>query len=312
MTQMLYNELKGIKNINYYKNGNIESIFLEEKNELIINKVKFIPQYDVFSEIRKYVPSLKFYPEGELKAIILQDSTPIEVNNMYFQIEKVTFYKGGQYQRIFMKDGKISGYWTEDDEYRLAYKYKLDLGVVNINNKIISLYLYEGGKIKAITLWPKERIKINIEKNINIICRIGISLYEEGKLKSCEPAIPQKIKTIIGDIEVYNENAIGIHGENNSLKFYEDGKIKSLITSSTEIRISDKLGNEIEKYIPKIKTKYLFSSLTEKETIEIEFKEKSIVVNNKKEYEFNNFSITTVNSKSNKNIKVDNINLYVK
>ena len=139
--------------------------------------------------------------------------------------------------------------------------------------------------MKSLTLWPKDRVKLNIG-DCNIVSRIGFSLYESGKIKSFEPFRITAIKTPIGDIDAYDINAIGIHGDTNSLKFYEDGSIKSLITSTNTITIKTSSGDDIFHSPKKIRL-YSNSEVMDTITLKLEFKENIVIIDGQYEYNIN-------------------------
>ena len=65
---------------------------------------------------------------------------------------------------MFLLDGKLSGYWSEDDEYNLAKTYKFNFEFASFEAKVISLHFYKTEELKSITLWPKERVKFNFRR----------------------------------------------------------------------------------------------------------------------------------------------------
>jgi hypothetical protein len=158
-----------------------------------------------------------------------------------YSVERILFYKSGRIRCLFPLDGKITGYWTEEDEYELAEKWSFNLKCGKMTNKIINIRFYETEAIKSITFWSEEKA---IVKTLNqkMKIRIGLSLYPDGSLESCEPLSPTLVQTPIGDIMAYDCNALGINGDVNSLNFYQSGKIKSLQTSTDIIEIKDKNG----------------------------------------------------------------------
>lgn len=267
----------------YYSTGEPESYKIEEESELDILGYKFIPLYGFLDERRKEFPAVKVYKNGNIKCIYLNESTSINTSIGIFEVEKITFYEGGEINRLFLLDGKLSGYWSEDDEYNLAKKYKFDFDFTSFESKIISLHFYKSGHVKSLTLWPKDRIKLNIGTN-SIVTRIGFSLYESGALKSCEPFRPIEISTPIGKVDAYDINAIGIHGDTNSLNFYENGDIKSLITSTNTITICTSEGDTIFHSPKKVRI-YSNSEVMDTVTLSLEFRDGKIIIDN--EYEYN-------------------------
>lgn len=269
----------------YYSTGEIESYSVDEESILDILGYKFTPLYGFFDDRRKEFPSVKVYKSGNIKSIGLNESTYIETEIGAFEVEKITFYEEGQIKRLFLLDGKLSGYWSEEDEYKLAKVYKFDFIFASFESKVNSLNFYKMGELKSFTLWPKDRIKLSIG-NHNIVGRIGFSLYESGKIKSCEPFRPTTIKTPIGDIDAYDINALGIHGDTNSLNFYEDGSIRSLITSRNTITIKTPSGDAIFHSPKKIRL-YSSSEVMDTITLKVEFKENIIIIDGQYEYNIN-------------------------
>ncbi|WP_297425392.1 hypothetical protein [Clostridium sp.] len=286
-----YGILNDAKIIGYYPSGEPESYSVEEESELDVLGYKLVPLYGFIDERKKEFPPVKVFKSGNIKSISLNELTTIQTSLGAFEAEKISFYEEGQINRLFLLDGKLSGYWTEDDEYNLAKVYKIDFEFASFEGKPMSLHFYKSGELKSITLWPKERIKINLE-NYNFTGRIGVSLYESGKIKSCEPFRPLNINTPIGKIEAYDINAVGIHGDSNSLSFYEDGKIKSLITSTNTIAVSTSERDTIFHSPKKIRL-YSNSEVLDTITLKLEFIDDKVIIDDKYEYIIseNNFEI---------------------
>lgn len=281
----------------YYSTGEPESYKIEEESELDILGYKLIPLYGFVDTRRKEFPSVKVYKSGNIKSIALNDSTSIKTQIGVFEVEKITFYEDGQINRLFFLDGKLSGYWSEEDEYNLAKVYKFNFEFATFESKAISLHFYKSGELKSLTLWPKDKVKLDIG-DYNIVGRIGFSLYESGKIKSCEPFRPTTIDTPIGNIDAYDINAIGVHGDTNSLNFYEDGNIKSLITSTNTITIHTVEGDSIFHSPKKIRI-YANSEVLDTITLSIEFKGNKVIIDNKYEYDIkeNKFEIKSFGEK---------------
>lgn len=277
-----YGRLYDVKAARWYDTGEIESCFVEEESKLDLLETKLVPLYGYIDTRRKDLPSVKFYKDGSLKAISLYKSTKIKTKIGEFETEKLTFYEGGQIKRLLLLDGKLSGYWSEEDEYSLAKEYEFSFEFTSFKRKVISLLFYKSGEFKSLTLWPEEVIKIKL-KDEYLKARIGISVYESGKLKSFEPYDEVIVETPIGNIEAYDKNAIGVNGERNSLNFYENGEIKSLITSTNIIEIIDHNGN---KHVHSPKELILFSNSEMKDTITVlvEFFKDYIIIDKQYKY----------------------------
>lgn len=281
----------------YYSTGEPETYNVEEKSELEILGYKLVPLYGFLDERRKEFPPVKVFKSGNIRSISLSKTTCINTTVGSFEVEKITFYEEGQINRMFLLDGKLSGYWSEDDEYNLAKPYKLNFEFSSFEAKIISLHFYKTEELKSVTLWPKERIRLNIGE-YNFAGRIGFSLYQNGKIQSCEPFRQVSLNTPIGIIEAYDINALGIHGDSNSLNFYEDGTIKSLITSTNTITISTAYGDNIFHSPKKIRL-YSNSEILDTITLKVEFTEKKVIIDDKYEYDIaeNKFKIESFGEK---------------
>lgn len=277
-----YGNLNKVTPAQYYNTGELESCRIDEKSELNIGGMSISPLYGYPDVRRKDLPSVKFYKSGNIKTISLYEATNIKTSLGDFEAEKLTLYEDGSIRRLFLLDGKLSGYWSEDDEYNLAKIYELNFEFTSFKAKLMSLQFYKSGQLKSLTLWPKEIIKVKVKED-NIKVRIGISLYENGKIESIEPYEETTIKTSIGNIEAYDKNAIGIHGESNSLKFYEDGEIKSLITSASIIEVVNEKG-EKKIHSPKEVMLYANSEIKDTITVLIEFYKDYVLIDEKYKY----------------------------
>jgi hypothetical protein len=101
---------------------------------------------------------------------------------------------------------------------------------------IIGICFYKSGDIKSLTLFPEEVITLDTPcGKINV--RTGFSLYESGSIHTIEPAVPALIDTPIGKISAFDTQATGITADSCSLVFSDDGKVKSLVTSSDRIAV---------------------------------------------------------------------------
>ncbi len=233
--------LKGIASFYCYENGAVRDCILNEENLIPTRYGNFIPRYGPEEIRRKYKPSISFYRSGAVKSLSLEQQAYIMTPLGAFPAELITFYESGSLKRLFPLNGKISGYWTEADEEKLCRKFSFSLPFGSFNARIISLCFYENGNLKALTLWPGETVILKKQNDLFLV-RTGFSLYEDGSLKSFEPAYEMPISTPIGWITAFDENALGISGENNSICFKKDGSLHSLVTSSSKIAVKNKDG----------------------------------------------------------------------
>lgn len=240
-----YGIISGIVHADYYKNGQIRECMLNKENHIYILDQHLIPKYEIWELRDKYTNALSFYRTGELESIVPAIQTPIQTPLGIVPAELITFHKNGKIDRVFMLNGKLSAYWAEEDEYKLAKPLKIETGIGQISNKFINFCFYPSGNLKSFTLWKKEVVAVQtVHGTVN--ARIGVSFYENGALETLEPNSPTWVTTPIGKIQAYDLNALGIFGDANSLKFDQDGRISSLITSTNKIMVSDKKGQTHE------------------------------------------------------------------
>ena len=292
-----YGELKKAILSGTYDNGEPEGYILEEENIITVGDYTFVPLYGSGELRRKELPQIKFYKNGNIKSLALLEPTKITTNMEEYEAEKISFYEEGEIKRIFPLDGRISGYWTEEDEEQLAKIQEFKFPFGDFKAKVMILNFYKNKKLKSLTFWPKERVELKL-LDTKVKVRIGVSFYESGKIASCEPSIPTIIGTPIGNIESYDKNAIGIHGDDNSLKYYEDGSIKSIITSTNIIKVHGKDGQTII-HAPKEVRLYSNSEVLDTITVLIEFIGNKVIIDKKCEYDLleNTFVISNFGEK---------------
>jgi hypothetical protein len=202
-----------------------------------------IPVYSVEDMGRKKLSPVRFDRSGSIKSISLQQATEISTSIGSFNAELVTFYESGALCRLFPLNGKLSGFWSEKNEYELAETLYIPTPAGVIKGKPIYLHFYETGELKSVTFWPKERIVISTPIG-ELKIRRGISFHQNGALASCEPASPLLVETPIGNMIAFDPDPNGMNGERNSLTFSEEGTLTGLATTEVTVRVSDEAGNE--------------------------------------------------------------------
>lgn len=280
-----YGVLKDISTIDFYSNGSIKECKLSEYNEIVTPNGNFVPLYEENEVRKKFINSLSFYENGDLKSVALNNQTDINSPKGIFPGELILFYPGDKIKRIFPLNGKITGYWTEENEFGLAQKFDFDFSFAKFSKKIIGILFHESGEIKSLTFWPRDTI--NIDSPIGAaIGRIGISIYKGGQLKSYEPYRPAIVSTPIGDISAYDASASGINGDINSFIFYGNGKIKSLVTSSDYVEVTDEYGIKTT-FKPDLNPNLFNNTIIDLAPMKIEFYEDCVRFKGKSENEYN-------------------------
>lgn len=239
-----YGVLHGAVRAEYTSDGSLSECTLAEENRIETPCGLLTPQFEDDGVRRKFISSLSFYKSGALRSISMQRSETVTTPLGPMHAELVTFYESGSVKRVFPLNGKISGFWSELNEYKLAPLLSLELPVGKISIKPISLYFYESGEIKSVTLWPAERLLVPTPIGV-IEARTGLSFYKNGAVRSLEPLRPTGIITPIGALTAFDPEALGICADNNSLVFEENGAVGSLITSVDCVRVTTAGGTVI-------------------------------------------------------------------
>ena len=271
-----YGTLNSIVQEEYYKDGILKECLLEEENILHTNVGNLIPKY-LYSDVRsKYRNSLSFYPSGKIKSIYLENTTVIMTPIGEIQAEMLTFYEDGSIHRIFPLYGQVSGYWSEEEEMKKIQPIGKKINGILFKAKIMTYCFYPSGVVKSLTFFGDREIEV-ITPVGKMKIRIGISFYENRKISSVEPYEETMVETSIGKINAYDNAPIGVHGDENSLKFTEDGEIKSIKTIMTGLDIESKKNSRI-KILPQKRRSFFDIEKFEMVPIEITFSKEKLEV----------------------------------
>jgi len=149
-------------------------------------------------------------------------------------VELVTFHADGSLCRAFPLNGKLSGYWTQEDEGRLSTPTALDTPLGRISAHLIAARFHPQGALLSLTLWPGEALEVQTPVGF-VMARVGVSFRPDGSLRSLEPARPQTVPTRAGFIQAYDLDAVGISGDLNSLAFAPDGSVERVSTTLSRV-----------------------------------------------------------------------------
>jgi hypothetical protein len=239
----------GVTDYQCYPQGELASIRLSERNMVVTEAGELVPAYSETPR-RKNIPSVEFDRSGLVNTVALEEQQEIQTPIGELPVEKVKFYDTGELHRVFILDGQISGFWTEEEERELNIPLSFDLGFCTFQAMINSLCFYKDGAIKSITLFPGESVSIHTSVG-EVETSVGLSLFPDGKLESIEPQYPVLLDTLIGRMTAFDSEQIGLNADSNSLVFYEDGRVKELTTCDDYIYVQTESG-EMKKCAPKI------------------------------------------------------------
>lgn len=266
--QTSYGIFGGVSATAAYPDGELESLRLSEKNVIMTEIGELIPAYTE-NPRRKNKASVEFDRQGMVIGVTLETQQEVQTPIGELPAERVRFYSTGELSRLFILDGQISGFWSEEDERRLNIPLNFDLGFTSFQAMLNGICFYRSGGIRSITLYPGERGCVTTPLG-PVETGVGLSLYETGTLQSVEPAEPVLIETPIGRIAAYDAGQTGLNADSNSLKFTEDGRISSLVTCDNFIYVQTEEG-VLEAYMPKLRPHPLYDDTLAVEGMEVAF-----------------------------------------
>ncbi len=260
--------LGGVDSFTCHPKGELFGVRLSEKNMIVTQVGELVPAYTENAR-RKKKPSVEFDRQGMVISVALEEQQEILTPIGELPAELIKFYPDGELHRVFVLDGQLSGFWSEEEERELNIPLSFDLEFSQFQAMINGICFYESGDIKSITLFPGEKATIQTPMGI-METKVGMSLYESGSLKSVEPAEPVLVSTPIGRITAYDPDQNGINADSNSLSFTENGEIKALITCDNSIYVQTDDGG-LKKYSPHVKPHLLYDELLTVSGIQVKF-----------------------------------------
>jgi len=262
--------LTGISHYMTFKSGSLKSCRLNEENRIETSVGVIIPQYSPaeFGERQKRDRrSLTFFESGAIKTVSLEQAMPLNTPLGVFKAEAVTFFEDGTLNRFFPLNGQIDGYWSEKNEGDLAEVLDFDLPVGKFSAKILCVNFYPSGALKSLTLWPGQKITINTPVGPMLI-RTGFALYENGAVKSVEPAMPVSLHTPVGFVKAFDSEMLGMNADINSVQFTPEGVLSSLKTIHSGVKVINEQMEET--VIEPVETESLIE-MTQMRTVPMQF-----------------------------------------
>ena len=190
-----------------------------------------VPQFTANTHRKRQLPAISFHPGGMLKNVPLEEQVVVPTPAGPMPAEQVTFHHCGALNRLFPLNGTLSGFWTQEDEARLAVPLALDTPMGPVESIFIAIHFNPGGALRSLTLWPGRTLDVPSPLG-SVEARIGVSFFDSGALSSLEPARPTAVLTVLGVLQAFDADAIGICGDANSLRFRENGSLLGLKTAA--------------------------------------------------------------------------------
>jgi hypothetical protein len=225
---------------------------LDEQNVILTHAGELVPFFGEDTLRRKNKASVTFHKNGMIKSVALEEQQDVTTPIGGLPAELITFYDTGEVHRVFPLDGKISGFWSEEDERGLNIPLTFDFGFTSFTALISGICFYKSGAIKSITLFPGEQIEVTHTHYGPIKVRHGFSLYETGALESLEPTELLSLETPIGLLTAYNVNAHGINADSCSLCFDLQGRVIRLAASGGTILVSRRSDGALFSFTAKV------------------------------------------------------------
>ncbi len=226
-----FGPIDALPSVDYFADGAVRSCIATTESPLQTPYGELIPQFTANTFRKRQLPAVSFHSNGMVRTLPLEKQMKVMTPLGIVPAELVTLYENGALKRIFPLNGALSGFWSQEDEMKLASPLSLDTPAGHIEAAVISLYFGPQGSLRSLTFWPEVRLSVPFQ-GTNLPVRIGLSFYDDGRLSSLEPAAPVSVNTSLGLLYAYDPDAVGITGDNNSLCFTKTGMIKSLRTVS--------------------------------------------------------------------------------
>jgi len=214
-----------------------QSLRLPDLPVLLTSIGPLAPQRSTDELRRKELVPVSRHPSGVPRSVPLERQTVVQTPAGPLPAELVTFYPSGALKRVFPLNGRLSGYWTQEDEASLAQPLRLQTPQGVWEASVISVCFHENGALRSVALWPDESVRVSTPLG-DVETRMGVSFWPDGSLRSLEPAHPQPLPTPVGEVMAFDPDAVGVTGDAGSLRFGANGALLSLSTVQTCVQVS--------------------------------------------------------------------------
>lgn len=270
-----YGELMGVTMHVLHPNGIPDIVQVSKPTTLRFPFGSLVPLHSVEDHGRRRETPLLFFEDGTIRSLPLQSRTDLYLACGDIPAESITFYQTGEIRRVFPSAGKLSGYWTEEQEGEEAPLCEINIGNGILHAKVINLHLYRSGKVQSITFWPDQRVSLPSCYG-GITVRSGVSFYEDGTLKSYEPVEAIAVETPLGEVMAYDNQPLGITADVNSLQFSPTGEVVAVTTVNTRVRVFP-CDDMPEEFGPKRVQSFCEEADTEVKALRIRFHDGDVI-----------------------------------
>ncbi|QJT10700.1 hypothetical protein [Oceanidesulfovibrio marinus] len=248
-------EIPGVIVAEHHDNGRVKRAFVNGEHVIHTSWGDLVPQYTGDDESRRpRLAAIRLDAEGRLESLALETTQTLDTPLGPLPAELVTFHENGSLKRIFPCNGKLSAFWSWQDEYALAPEIALPLPASLLPEeaddgaaqtaRYINFRLDPDGALRSATLWPGETVTLRTPVG-PARARVGFALHADGSLASFEPATALAMQTPIGVIHAFDPDPEAISGDVNSLAFAPDGSVARATTVQDIIRVEQADGSTL-------------------------------------------------------------------
>lgn len=234
--QTPYGELRVLEVTDRHPNGKIKACIPKGANALATPFGLLTPQHSTDDLRKKTVQPVTFHAEGGIASLPLETQTLVQTPAGPIPAELLSFHPNGALRRVFPLNGRLSGYWTQEDESALAESVTLKTPQGDWKHKLVGACFTPEGALHSITFWPGETQNVSTPAGA-IEVRIGVSFYPDGSVRCIEPAGPHPVQTLVGEVLAFDPDAVGISGDANSLAFGPNGLVTRVATVQTHVHL---------------------------------------------------------------------------
>lgn len=245
----------GVIAAEHHDNGRVKRAFVNGEHVIRTSWGNLVPQYTGDEESRRpRLAAIRLDAEGRLESLALETTQTLDTPLGPLPAELVTFHEDGSLKRVFPCNGKLSAFWSWQDEYALAPGIALPLPAALLPEdagndaaqtaRYINLRLDPDGALRSATLWPGETISLRTPVG-PARARVGFALHADGSLASFEPATALAVQTPIGVIHAFDPDPEAISGDVNSLAFAPDGSVTRATTVQDVICVEQADGSTL-------------------------------------------------------------------
>ena len=206
-----FGPIEALPGVELFPDGSVRSCRAARACPLDTPIGTLVPQYNANTLRKRQLPAILFHPAGMIRNLPLEEQVVVPTPLGLLPAELITFHDSGALKRVFPLNGALNGYWTQEDELRLAVPMDLETPAGPVRARLLSLYFSPRGDLRSLTLWPGQTVDVPSPLG-RVTARIGVSFFDSGAIRSLEPAAPWAVSTPVGEVLAWNPDAIGISG----------------------------------------------------------------------------------------------------